>query len=125
MDGYLAKITRPYHIFANLGCELLIGIDTIYLERIDLFFSSAVPQMRLDNCKAAAVKISLFRKLLVKKIAVREAKCTVVPANSTTVMPIQIGRNLPQDQDYIFTPSRLKTIFAMSAGAPHGIFSHD
>jgi hypothetical protein len=125
MDGRLAKITRPYHIFANLGCELLIRIDTIYLERIDLFFSSAVPQIRLGNCEASGVKISVFRKQLVKKIPVRAAKRTVVPANSTTVMPIKIGRNLPQDQDYIFTPSKLKTISAIGVGAPHGIFSHN
>jgi hypothetical protein len=125
MDGRLAKITRPYHIFADLGCELLIGIDTIYLERIDLFFSSAVPQMRLGNCDAAAVKISVFKKQLVKKVPVRTAKRTVVPANSTAVMEIKIGRNLPQNQDYIFTPNKLKTISAMGAGAPHGIFTHD
>jgi hypothetical protein len=125
MDGRLAKIIRPYHILADLGCELLIGIDTIYLERIDLFFSSAVPQMRLGNCEPAAVKISVFKKQLVKKIPVRAAKRTVVPANSTPVMEIKIGRNLPQDQDYIFTPNKLKTISAMGAGPLHGIFAHD
>jgi hypothetical protein len=125
IDGRLAKITRPYHIFPDLGCELLIGIDTIYQERIDMFFSSAVPQMRLGNCEAAAVRISVFRKELVKKVPVRAAKRTTVPPRSSAVVEIKLGRTLPLNQDYIFTPSRLKTITAAGAGAPHGVMAHD
>jgi hypothetical protein len=125
LDGRLAKMTRAYHIFADLGCELLIGIDTIYLERIDLFFSSAVQQMRLGNCESVAVRISVFKKQLVKKVPVRAAKRTIIPANSTAIMEVKLSRTLPTDQDYIFTPSKLKPISAAGAGAPHGIFAHD
>jgi hypothetical protein len=112
-------------VFADLGCGLLIGIDTIYLERIDLFFSSAVPQMRLGNCESVAVRISEFKKQLVKKVPVRATKRTVIPANSTAIMEVKLSRTLPTDQDFIFTPSKLKTISAAGAGAPHGIFAHD
>jgi hypothetical protein len=123
LDGRLAKITRPYHIFPDLGCDLLVGIDTIYTERIDLFFSSAVPQMRLGTCEGAAVKISVFKKQLIRRIPVRAAKRTVIPANSTTIVEIKLGKDLPQDQNYIFTPSKLRTVTTVGAGAPHGIFS--
>jgi hypothetical protein len=124
LDGRLARITRPYHIFPDLGCELLIGIDTIYTERIDLFFSAAIPQMRLGTCEGASVRISVFEKKLVGKIPVRAAKRTVVPANSTTVVEIKLGCDLPQNQDSIFTPSKLRTVSAAGAGAPHGIFTY-
>jgi hypothetical protein len=125
MDGRLAKLTRVYHIFPELGCDLLIGIDTIYLERIDMFFSSAVPQMRLSNCEGAAVRISVFAKDMVKKVPVRAAARTVVPPHSLTVVPIKMGRTLPPNQDYIFAPSKLRTISAAGAGPPHGLFSHN
>jgi hypothetical protein len=125
IDGRLAKITRPYHIFPNLGCDLLVGIDTIYVERIDLFFSSAIPQMRIGNCDAASVRITVFKKELFNKVPVRAAKRTIVPANSTAVVPIKIGRLLPPNQDYLFTPSKLKTISTAGAGAPHGLFTSE
>jgi hypothetical protein len=125
LDSHLAKMTRAYHIFADLGCELLIWIDTIYLERIVLFFSSAVPQMRLGNCESVAVRISVFKKQLVKKVLVRATKRTIIPANSTAIIEVKLSRTLPTDQDYILTPSKLKTISATGAGAPHGIFAYD
>jgi hypothetical protein len=125
MDGRLAKITRVYHIFPELGCDLLIGMNTIYLERIDMFFSSAIPQMRFGNCEGAAIRISVFTKDVVKKVPVRAATRTVVPPNSSTIVAIKMGRTLPPNQDYIFTPAKLKTISAVGAGALHGIFAHD
>jgi hypothetical protein len=125
MDGRLAKITRPYHIFPNLGCELLVGIDTIYLERIDLFFSAAVPQMPIGTCDAASVRITVFKKELIKKIAVRAARRTIIPPNSTVTVEIKFGRSLPPNQDYLFTPSKLRTITSTGAGPPHGLLSHD
>jgi hypothetical protein len=125
MDGRLAKITRVNHIFPELGCDLLIGMDTIYLERIDMFFSSAIPRMRFDNCEGAAIRISVFTKDIIKKVPVRVATRTVVPPNSSTIVAIKMGRTLPPNQDYIFTPAKLKTISAVGAGAPHGIFAHD
>jgi hypothetical protein len=125
MDGRLARITRPYHIFPNLGCDLLIGIDTVYLERIDLSFSAAVPQMRIGTCDAASVRITVFKKELIKKIAVRAARRTVIPPNSTVTVEIKFGRSLPPNQDYLFTPSKLRTITSTGAGPPHGLLSHD
>jgi hypothetical protein len=125
MDGRLAKLTRVYHIFPELGCHLLIGIDTIYLELIDMFFSSAVPQMRFGNCEGAAIRISVFAKDMIKKVPVRAATRTVVLHNSSMVAAIKMGRTLPPNQDYIFTPTKLKTIPAMGGGAPHIIFFHD
>jgi hypothetical protein len=112
MDGRLAKLTRVYHIFPELGCDLLIGIETIYLERIDMFFSSAVPQMCFGNCEEAAIRISVFAKDMVRKVRVRTVTRTVVPPNTSTVVAIKMGRTLPPNQDYIFTPSRLRTISA-------------
>jgi hypothetical protein len=125
IDGRLAKITRPYHIFPKLGCELLIGIDTIYLERIDLFFSAAIPQMRLGNCDNAAVAMAVFKKELIRKVLVRASKRTTVPPNSTTIVEVKLARPLPINQDYLFTPNKLRTLAAAGAGAPHGVFAHD
>jgi hypothetical protein len=125
IDGRLAKITRPYHIFPKLGCDLLVGIDTIYLECIDLFFSVAVPQMRLINCDNAAVCMTVFKKELIRKVLVRASKRTTVPPNSTTIVEVKMARPLPINQDYLFTPNKLRTLSAAGAGAPHGVFAHD
>jgi hypothetical protein len=125
MDGKYAEITRPFHVFPELGVDLLLGIDTIREEGIDIFFSSTVPQMRIASCQNAAVKVDVRDGNRVTKIPVRAAATTVVPANSTAIVEIKISRHLPSNQDYLFTPSRLKSISAAGAGAPHAIVSHD
>jgi hypothetical protein len=127
MDGNFAEITGPssFHVFLELGVDLLLGIDTIREEGIDIFFSSTVPQMRIASCQNAAVKIDVWDGDRVSKIPVRAASTIVVPANSTTIVEIQVSRHLPSKQDYLFTPSKLKSVSAASAGAPHAIVSPD
>jgi hypothetical protein len=119
MDGKYAEITRPFHVFPELGVDLLLGIDTIREEGIDIFFSSTVPQMRIASCQNAAVKFDVQDGDRVTKIPVRAASTTVVPANSTAIVEIKVSRHLPSNQDYLFTPSRLKSVSGTGAGAPH------
>jgi hypothetical protein len=125
MDGNYAEITRPFHVFPDLGVDLLLGIDTIREEGIDIFFSSTMPQMRIASCQNAAVKIDVRDGDRVTKIPVRAAATAVVPANSTAIVEIKVSRHLPSNQDYLFTPSRLKSVSATGAGAPHAVVSHD
>jgi transposase InsO family protein len=124
MDGNYAQITRPFHVFPDLGVELLCGVDTIREEGIDMFYSSSVPQMRIASCENAAVRIEVHGERITK-IPVRAAATIVIPANSTTVVAIKTPRPLPSNQDYLFTPSRLKSVSTSGAGAPHAVCSHD
>jgi hypothetical protein len=125
MDGNSAEITRPFHVFPDLGVDLLLSIDTIREEGIDIFFSSTVPQMRIASCQNAAVKIDVWDGDRVTKIPVRAAATAVVPANSTAIVEIKVSRHLPSNQDYLFTSSRLKSVSATGAGASHAVVSHD
>jgi hypothetical protein len=125
MDGNYAEITRPFHVFPDLGVDLLLGIDTIREEGIDIFFSSTVPQMRIASCQNAAVKIDVRHGNQATKVPVRAAATTIVPANSTAIVEVKVSRDLPSNQDYLFTPSKLRTISASGAGAPHAVVSHD
>jgi hypothetical protein len=127
MDGRYAELHRPFHVFPDLGVDLLCGIDTIREEGIDMFYSSSVPQMRIASCDNAAVKIDVRTGDQVKKVPVRAASTTVIPANSTAIVAIKTpdSANLPSNQDYLFTPSRLKSVSASGTGAPHAVVSHD
>jgi hypothetical protein len=90
MDGNYAEITRPFHIFSDLGVDLLLGIDTIREEGIDMFFSSTVPQMRIASCQNAAVKIDVRSGKQVTRVPVHTtafAFTGTVVATSTEVLP--------------------------------------
>jgi hypothetical protein len=52
------------------------------------------------------IRISVFRKELVRKVPVRVGTRITIPGNSTAVVEIKMARPLPQNQDYIFTPSK-------------------
>jgi hypothetical protein len=125
MDGNFAEITRPFHVFPELGVDLLLGIDTIREEGIDIFFSSTVPQMRIASCGNTAVRIEVRSGKQVSRVPVRTAATVVVPANATSIVEIKVSRQLPPNQDYLFTPSRLKSVSASGSGAPHAVVSHD
>jgi hypothetical protein len=125
MDGRYAEITRPFHVLPDLGVELLCGIDTIREEGIDIYYSSTIPQMRIASCQGAAIAIDVYDGEKVHKIPVRTLEKTVIPANSTAVIAIKTPRELPPNQDYLFTPSRLRSVTSSGAGAPHAVFSHD
>jgi hypothetical protein len=124
MDGNYAEITRPFHVFPDLGVDLLLGIDTIREEGIDIFFSSTVPQMRIASCENAAVRVSVRSGKQITRVPVRTAVTVVVPANATSIVEIKVSKELPPNQDYLFTPSKLKSV-SSGAGAPHAVVSHD
>jgi hypothetical protein len=86
MDGNFAEITRPFHVFPELGVDLLLGIDTIREEGIDIFFSSTVPQMRIASCGNTAVRIEVRSGKQVSRVPVRTAATVVVPANATSIV---------------------------------------
>jgi hypothetical protein len=125
MEGNYAEIMRPFHLFPDLGVDLLCGVDTIREEGIDMFYASSVPQMRIASCENAAVKINVHSGEIIKKIPVRAAATTVIPANATTIDAIKTPRPLPPNQDYLFTPSKLKSVSTSGTGAPHAVCSHD
>jgi hypothetical protein len=125
MDGNYVELIRPLHVFPDLGVDLLCGIDTIREEGIDMFFSSTVPQMRIASCQNTAVRINVLDGRQVTRVPVRTATTVVVPANATSIVEIKVSRQLPPNQDYLFTPSRLKSVAASGAGAPHAVVSHD
>jgi hypothetical protein len=125
MDGNYVELTRPLHVFPDLGVDLLCGIDTIREEGIDMFFSSTVPQMRIASCINAAVRINVLSGKQVTKVPVRTTATVVIPANSTSIVEIKVSRHLPTNQDYLFTPSKLKSVSASGSGAPHAVVSHD
>jgi hypothetical protein len=125
MDGNFVELVRPFHVFPDLGVDLLCGIDTIREEGIDLFFSSTVPQMRIASCQNAAIKINVLAGKQITRAPVRILSTVVVPANATSIVEIKVSRQLPPNQDYLFTPSKLKSVAASGAGAPHAVVSHD
>jgi hypothetical protein len=125
MDGKCVELSRAFHVFPDLGVDLLCGIDTIREEGIDMFYSSTIPQMRIASCLNAAVRIDVRDGAKMTRIPVRTATTTVVPANSTAIVAIKTSRNLPANQDYLFTPSKLKSVSASGSGAPHAVVSHD
>jgi hypothetical protein len=125
MDGNYVELIRPFHVFPDLGVDLLCGIDTIREEGIDLFFSSSTPQMRIASCQNAAVKINVRNGDQIARTPVRAAATTIIPANSTSIVEIKVSRQLPRNQDYLFTPSKLKSVSNSGAGAPHAVVSHD
>jgi hypothetical protein len=125
MDGNYVELIRPLHVFPDLCVDLLCGIDTIREEGIDMFFPSTVPQMRIASCQNAAVRINVVDGRQVTRVPVRTATTVVVPANATSIVEIKVSRQLPPNQDYLFTPSRLKSVAASRAAAPHAVVSHD
>jgi hypothetical protein len=125
VNGALAKMIRPFHVFPDLGVDLLCGVDTLREEGIDMYYSSARPQMRIASCAGVSVAIEVCDGENVQKAPVHVAANVVIPANSTSVIPIRVSRLLPTNQDYLFTPSQLKSISSSGAGAPHSVFSHD
>jgi hypothetical protein len=127
MDGRYAELHRSFHVFPDLGVDLLCGIDTIREEGIDMFYSSSVPQMRIASCDNAAVRIDVRTGKQVKKVPVCAASTTVILANSTAIIAIKTpdSANLPSNQDYLFTPSKLKSVSVSGSGAPHAVVSHD
>jgi hypothetical protein len=125
MDGNYVELTRPLHVFPDLGVDLLCGIDSIREEGIDIFFSSTVPQMRIASCLNAAVRINVLSGKQVTKVPVRTTATVVLPANSTSIVEIKVSRQLPTNQDYLFTPSMLKSVSASGSGTPHAVVSHD
>jgi hypothetical protein len=90
-----------------------------------MFFSSTVPQMRVASCQNSAVKINVLAGKQVTRVPVRTAATVVVPANATSIVEIKISRHLPANQDYLFTPSKLKSVSTSGSGAPHAVVSHD
>jgi hypothetical protein len=48
------------------------------------------------------IRISVFRKELVRKVPVRLATRITIPGNSTAVVEIKMARPLPQNQDYLY-----------------------
>jgi hypothetical protein len=56
---------------------------------------------------------------------VRTVATVVVPANATSIVEIKISRHLPANQDYLFTPRKLKSVSISGSGAPHAVVSHD
>jgi hypothetical protein len=125
IDGKYAKMTRPFHVFPDLGVDLLCGVDTLREEGIDMYYSSSLPQMRIASCGGAAVAIDVCDGEKVRKVPVRTIENTIVPANATAVVAVKIPRPLPANQDYLFTPSRLRSVATSGTGAPHAVFSHD
>jgi hypothetical protein len=48
----------------------------------------------------------------------------VVPANATFIIEIKTSRQLPPNQDYLFTPSRLKSVYVSGSGASYAVVLH-
>jgi hypothetical protein len=125
IDERFAKMVRPFHVFPDLGVDLLCGIDTLREEGIDMYYSSSVPQMRIASCNGAAVTIEVCDGEKLRKVPVRSSETTVIPANSTAIVQVKMPRSLPSNQDYLFTPSRLKSVSTSGAGAPHAVMWYD
>jgi hypothetical protein len=118
-------MTRPFHVFPELGVDLLCGVDTLREEGIDMYYSSTLPQIRIASCRGAAVAIDVCDGEKVRKVPVRTTESTVIPANSTAVIAVKIPRSLPSNQDYLFTPNKLRSVATSGTGAPHAVFSHE
>ena len=121
-DGQYAQIVRPFHIFKDLSVPLLIGNDIMKPEKFDLLYSTN--RLRIGACDGICVQITVFSGSKYSQIPVRCAEAVVIPAGSSVVVGVKLGRILEPNQDYQFTP--LHTRLAVTgAGAPHAVVRHN
>lgn len=127
--GGTARITVTCFVFPSLGCQMLLGNDTLVRESATIVFDKREPHMRIGSCNGIRVPLKVGRREEVSRVTVRAKERTTVPAHSAKVLPIQLARTLDPGQDYIFEARPHPTI--ETAATPvikplnTGIFNYD
>lgn len=95
------------YVVNDLRANMLVGIDTLSMNRIDLMLASAQPHMRIRTCENAEVTLRVKvkegnQRLTVKPVFSKEH--TIVPANGSIAVPVHFKGSLDKNLDYIFQP---------------------
>ena len=121
-DGRYAQIIRPFHVFKDLSVPLLIGNDIMKPEKFDLLYSTN--RLCISACNGVCIQITVFSGSKYSRIPVRCAEAVVLPAGSSVVVGVKLGRILEPNQDYQFTPLHTRSAVT-GAGAPHAVVQHN
>jgi hypothetical protein len=121
-DSQFAELLRPFHIFKNLSVLLLIGNDTMKLEKFDLLYSSN--GLRIGSCDGIPEQIMVHSGHRFARILVHCATAIVIPLGSSAIVGVKFGHTLEPNQDYQFTPVHARSALS-GAGTPHVVLRHN
>ena len=113
----MAEITREIHVVSDLKAGMLIGSDILTPERMVIDFASQT--IRIGSCKNMIIPMNSRARSSPIKRAIHASFRTILPARSTTSVPIAFAGELPRDRDFLFEPK-----CDLELGIGGGAFAH-
>lgn len=131
VNNRIGLITRPFYIFNNLSCNMLIGNDIMEPERMTINYEACGDPKLTMSCFSKEIRVDITvrkaPKKTMRRIVVRAARAYMMAPGTALNCPIKITTAL-ETGTYQFKPSRTRTGLATMTETyttPHAIISHD
>lgn len=123
--GYTVKLTRPFHIFPDLGIPMLIGNDIMQPERMTVSYSED-PTLIIGSCKNKKIRLKIMDQPELKgKTACKTTSTLTIAPSHTALAPIRVMKEGVRTSCYLLTPSRTRSAQAGGCGVPHTFIRYD